>query len=335
MRKTRKIIFLISLFSVIGLLLYLFGSFTNSEDAIVWKYEPVTHFIKNYSGSDTMDTTTIYALYNGPLGLVDSSNTVTLKAVNAKNGKLLWEKKVNNSNTYTLLKDFILSRTYPEGLELISKKDGNVLWKTSSGFFSEILGENDTTLFLIGNPKKNNPAAIVAMMKRDGSIQWKHPLDNIGEVSPSYFISNAGFYIIRADGTDAIQAINPETGNLQWMHPLKRKGQYLQEFSPPILTNNKLDFCTFLLEEKTGYYTDTPGRVCNPPQILDTSDKVTTTYSTFTSESVCFVDDCEHYIVGVNNETGIREFRKRLTSDILKENDMVYFISQDVLYAAK
>lgn len=185
-------------------------------------------------------------------------------AIDAKNGKTVWEHSYDSSPTEGHVTQFgegpratpliVGDRIYTIGISgvmhSLNKKDGTVAWKhdlwkdfggsfLNHGYSSSPIEYGDTVIALVGG----EGASLMAFNKSDGSVAWK---------SLSFKNSYSAPQILEVDGqeqlitymADELIGVNPANGELLWSYPISN--QWKQNISMPILVGGKHLFLSSL-----------------------------------------------------------------------------------------
>jgi len=193
------------------------------------------------NSSIVVDDGRLYTMYG-------SGNDEIVIAMNAADGKTIWEKKYNASfpegmsasskgphATPVVFGDFVYTVGTSGHLNCLRKKDGEIVWSKSYltdikgktpryGFASTPIAYKDRLIAAVGGAG----AGVVAFDLKSGSVLWKK--HNFGDegmgLYASPIIANilGEDYLIVMSGTD-VNGLDPISGEIRWSFPQENQGK--------------------------------------------------------------------------------------------------------------
>ena len=170
-------------------------------------------------------------------GAGENSNRI-ISCLDAKNGKLLWEKKypgpANRTHQFNVhatstpvVDDKAVYVTWgsPEKIVMVAlTHDGKQLWEANLGPYNTGFGFGTSPtpfedLLILTNEQEKGPASVVAVEKATGKIRWTAPRDTTRACFSTPCIWQAGDsgpQLILTNWSLGVSALDPRTGKLLW-----------------------------------------------------------------------------------------------------------------------
>jgi outer membrane protein assembly factor BamB len=162
-------------------------------------------------------------------------------ALNATNGKNLWDYNINNSAAFPTLVDETLYVGVGSNVSALSSVNGSLLWsnslvkQTGLGALLKPTAVLDNVLYI-----GSSDGGVYALNTNNGGKIWNQSLGNLSESSPgvvngvtSPAVVNGVVYIASNDGN--LYALNATNGDVLWNYTISDRDHAVQ--SSPVVAN--------------------------------------------------------------------------------------------------
>ncbi len=201
----------------------------------VWK-----HHIIGGVGSPIVQDGVVFAVSSVFIPIFTFNSDVY--ALNATNGKNLWDYSTNNSAAFPTLVDETLYIGVGSNVSALSSVNGSLLWsnslfkQTGLGSFLKPTAVLDDVLY-VGS---SGDGSVYALNTNNGEKIWNQSLGNLSETSPgavngvtSPAAANGVVYI--ASNDDNLYVLNAISGDILWNYTISDRNHAVQ--SSPVVAN--------------------------------------------------------------------------------------------------